>query len=174
MAQRASRKRGRRRPAGERAAAARAQARPSASPARSRRRDEQVRAGLTPLARGERPWPIVVGALLAAASGLGNLAAWLAGVEIAGKHPAAGGIIVFSALMGVCAVGMWRLWYGAVLAFMVLLAIIIVLFSLLLIEASNALGFIVAPVIVIAAGFLFWKMVRVLSRIQMPRPPGRA
>jgi hypothetical protein len=172
LAQRTSRKRGRRQAPRE-AAAARPSVNPASAPqGRSQRRDAQARARLSPLAPGERPWPIVVGTLLTAASGLGNLIAWLAGAKIAGKHPAAGGILIFSALMLACAVGMWRLWYGAVLAFMVLLAIVIVLFSLLLIEASNALGFIVAPLIVIAAGFLFWKMVRVLSRIQMPKPPG--
>jgi EamA domain-containing membrane protein RarD len=43
---------------------------------------------------------------------------------------------------------------------------------LYLVEASNALGFIVAPLIIVAAGYLFFKLVRVLSRIQMPRRPG--
>ena len=42
--------------------------------------------------------------------------------------------------MLVCAAGMWRLWYGAVLGFMALLAIVSCLFALLLIEASNVLG----------------------------------
>ncbi len=42
--------------------------------------------------------------------------------------------------MGAAAVGMWRMWYGAVLGFMALLAIIAVIFTLLLIEASNVLG----------------------------------
>jgi tetrahydromethanopterin S-methyltransferase subunit C len=59
-----------------------------------------------------------------------------------------------------------------VLGFMALLAIIATLFSLYLLEASNALGYIVAPVIVLVAGYLFFKLVRVLSRIQMPQRPG--
>jgi hypothetical protein len=192
LAQRASRKRGRRRRSSAPTQATRSPVPTEATrspvpteatrspvptqatraPTRSQLRDAQARARLTPLAAGERPWPIVVGALLTGASGLGNLAAWLAGADIAGRHPAAGGIIAFTVVMLACAVGMWRLWYGAVLGFMVLLAIIIVIFSLLLVEASNALGFVVAPLVVIAAGFLFWKMVRVLGRIQMPRPPG--
>jgi hypothetical protein len=141
---------------------------------RSQRRDAAARAKLTPLAPGERPWPLLVGVALTGASGLGNLGAWLAGASIAGKHPAAGGIIAFTVVMLGCAIGMWRRWYGAVLAFMVLLAIIIVIFSLLFVEASNLLGFVVAPAIILAAGFLFWKMVRVLGRIQTPAPPGGA
>ena len=46
-----------------------------------------------------------------------------------------------------CAIGMWRLWYGAVLGFMALLAIVVTLFSLFLVEASNVLGVLVAPVV---------------------------
>lgn len=140
---------------------------------RSQRRDAEARAKLEPLAPSERPWPIVLGAALCAASGLGNLIAYLAGAQIAGKHPGAGGIIVFSVLMIACAIGMWRLWHGAVLAFMALLAIVIVLFSLLLVEASNLLGLIIAPLVIGLAGTLFWKLVRVLGRIQMPTPRGR-
>ena len=139
---------------------------------RSRRRDAEARAKLEPLAPGERPAAIRVSALVAAILGLANLVAWLAGDKIGGKHPAAGGILIFSAVMLACAVGLWKMWYGAVLGFMALLAIIGTLFSLYLVEASNALGFIVAPLIIVAAGYLFFKLVRVLSRIQMPQRPG--
>jgi len=139
---------------------------------RSQRRDAEARANLKPLAPGERPMAITVSALVAALLGLANLVAWLAGDKIGGKHPAAGGIIVFSGVMLACAVGLWKMWYGAVLGFMALLAIIATLFSLYLVEASNVLGFIVAPAIIVAAGYLFFKLVRVLSRIQMPQRPG--
>jgi hypothetical protein len=139
---------------------------------RSQRRDAEARANLKPLAPGERPTAIWLSALLAGALGLANLIAWLAGDKIHGKHPAAAGILVFSGLMCACGVGLWRMWYGAVLGFMALLAIIGTLFSLYLVEASNALGFIVAPVIIVVAGYLFFKLVRVLSRIQMPQRPG--
>ncbi len=139
---------------------------------RSQRRDAEARAALKPLAPGERPPVIVVSALLAAGLALANLIAYLAGDKIGGTRPAAGGIIVFSALMLACAVGLWRLWYGAVLGFMALLAIIVTIFALLLIEASNLLGVVVALLIILVAGYLFFKLVRVLSRIQMPTRPG--
>jgi hypothetical protein len=139
---------------------------------RTQRRDAEARANLKPLAPGERPLAIRVSALVAAILGLANLVAWLAGDKIGGKHPAASGILIFSAVMLACAVGLWKMWYGAVLGFMALLAIIGTLFSLYLVEASNALGFIVAPLIIIGAGYLFFKLVRVLSRIQMPQRPG--
>jgi hypothetical protein len=140
---------------------------------RSQRRDAEVRAGLTPITPGERPGVIVASTVVAALLGLANLVAFAAGVKIDGKHPAAGGVIVFAALMIACAIGMWRLWYGAVLGFMALLAIIGTIFALLLIEASNVLGLAVGLVVICGSGYLFFKLVRVLSRIQMPRYPGR-
>jgi hypothetical protein len=140
---------------------------------RSQRRDAEVRAGLTPLGPGERPGAIVAGAIISLLVGLGQLVAFLAGLKIHGKAPAAGGTVLLSLLLIVCAIGMWRLWYGAVLGFMALLAIVATLFSLLLIEASNVLGLVVAIVVVAGCGYLFFKLVRVLSRIQMPRYPGR-
>ncbi len=139
---------------------------------RSQRRDAEVRAGLTPLAPGERPGVIVASTIIAGLIGGGNLVAWLAGIKIDGKHPAAGGIFIFSAVMIACAIGLWRLWYGAVLGFMALLAIVAAIFALLLIEASNVLGVIVGLAVIGGSGYLFFKLVRVLSRIQMPRYPG--
>lgn len=183
MAQR-SRKRGHhnkrrpRGPAGSDASAARSSDAPVPNLAdpqlsRSQLRDANVRAALAPLSPGERPAAIVISTAVAAVLGLANLIAFVAGLKIDGKHPAAGGIIVFSLLMISCAVGLWRLWYGAVMGFMALLAIIATIFALLLIEASNVLGLVVALLVVGGSGYLFFKLVRVLSRIQMPRQPGR-
>ena len=139
---------------------------------RSQRRDAEARAKLKPIAPGERPPVIIAATLIAGAIGGGQLIAFLAGATIRGKTPAAGGTIAFCVLMLVCAAGMWRLWYGAVLGFMALLAIVVTLFSLFLIEASNLLGVLVALVVIVGGGYLFFKLVRILSRIQMPRPPG--
>jgi hypothetical protein len=139
---------------------------------RTERRNAEIRAGLTPIPRGERPRAIIVSTVIAGLIGVGQLVAFFAGLKIHGKAPAGGGTIAFCVLMIACAIGMWRLWYGAVLGFMALLAIVAVLFSLLLIEASNVLGTLVAIVVVAGSGYLFFKLVRVLSRIQMPRYPG--
>jgi hypothetical protein len=140
---------------------------------RSQRRDAQVRAGLTPIGSGERPGAIVAGAIISGLIGVGQLIAFFAGLKIHGKAPAAGGTILFCVVMIACAIGMWRLWYGAVLGFMALLAIVATLFCLYLIEASNVLGLIVAVIVVGGSGYLFFRLVRVLSRIQMPKYPGR-
>ncbi len=134
-------------------------------------RNAAVRATLEPLAPGERPRPVTVAATLAALLAIGNLVAYLAGAKIAGKHPATGGILGFSGLMLIFAAGMWRMRYWAVLGFMGLLAIVATIFTLLLLKASNLLGFLVPPVIIAGSGYLFTKLVRVLSRIQMPKQP---
>ena len=85
-----SRKRGRREPV---VAAANA--------SRSEQRNAAVRATLTPYRTGERPWPIIVGAVLAVASGLVQLVLFIAGVKLktSGVHAAAGQTIVFGVLM---------------------------------------------------------------------------
>jgi hypothetical protein len=185
---RRSRKRGQRsRTAGGRAATASPRPAPSrptppeppqsvAQAARSRteERNAAVRRTLTPLAPDERPWPIVVGALLSLAIAVSNVVQVIVGgtVEVEKQHVTPVGPLIFSVLMLVCAVGMWRKRYWAVLGFQALLALVILFFALLLIRASNALGFVIGAAVVLGGGFLFFKLVRVLSRIQMPRYPG--
>jgi hypothetical protein len=151
---------------------------PAAAPAvsRSEQRNAAVRATLTPLAPGERPWAIRIGALIAGLVGGGNLVDLIAGGRIgfgSSSHAGAPGIVLFSVVMLICGVGMWQLRYWAVLGFQAILVIVILTFALLLIRASNLLGFAVAIVIVGGGGVLFYKLVRTLSRIQMPKPPGR-
>ena len=103
-----------------------------------------------------------------------QLGLYLGGVRLktTGVHAAAVQTIVFAVLMLVCAVGMWFMRYWAVLGFMALLAILVVLAAVALIKVSSMLGLVVALAIVGFGGFLFWKLVRVLSRIQMPKYPG--
>jgi uncharacterized membrane protein (DUF2068 family) len=134
-----------------------------------------VRATLTPIAPGERPWPITVGAILAATSGISQLVLFLVGVKLrtSGLHAAAGQTIAFTVLMLLCAAGMWTMRYWAVLGFMALLAILVLFAVGALVKASSAGGLIIALAIVGIGGFLFYKLIRVLSRIQMPRYPGR-
>lgn len=142
---------------------------------RSERRDAEVRAGLEPLAPGERPWAVRIGAVLALMVGGGNLVDVILGgrITLGRSHAGVGGVILFSVMMVICSVGMWRMRYWAVLGFQALLAIVILIFSLYLIRASNLLGLAFALVIVVGGGWLFYKLVRALSRIQMPKYPGR-
>jgi hypothetical protein len=136
---------------------------------RSEARNAEIRATLAPYAPGERPRIVLVSTALAAALALANLVSWLAGLKVSGHHPAAVGIFLFTAVLLACAGGLWQMRSGAVLGFMCLMAIIAILFTLLLIEASNVLGVVVALAVIVVSGYLFFKLVRVLSRLQAPR-----
>jgi hypothetical protein len=148
---------------------------PAAGGGRSEQRNAAVRAALVPLAPGERPWSVRIAALTALIVGVGDLIDVIVGgrASFGGTHTGVGGVVLFSLLMIVCAVGMWQMRYWAVLGFQAVLAIVVLIFALLLIRASNLLGFIVPIVIISAGGTLFFKLVRVLSRLQMPKYPGR-
>jgi len=150
---------------------------PTVTPARrsSEERNQAIRAELVPLAPGERPWSIKIAVLIALIVGVGDLVDVLVSGRdsFGGTHTAVGGVIVFSVLMVICALGMWRMRYWAVLGFQAVLAIVILIFALLLIRASNLLGFLVPIVIISGGGVLFFKLVRVLSRMQMPSPGSR-
>ncbi len=196
MAQRSSRKRGRRRQPGPApvATAPRPDSPPpGASPetpaapapadskteakqrSRSEERNAAVRATLKPLEPGERPWSLKIATVIAVLIGGGDLVAVIVNgsFKVGSAHAGAGGVIVFSVLMLVCAVGMWQLRYWAVLGFQAILAFVILFFSLLGLRAANLLAVVASVVVVGGAGWLFYKLVRVLSRIQMPQYPGR-
>jgi hypothetical protein len=139
---------------------------------RSEERNAAVRATLTPLEPGERPWPLKIAVVLAVLIGGGNLVEVLTNGKVGGAHVGPGGIL-FSVLMLICAGGMWQLRYWAVLGFQAILGFVILFFALLLTRANNALAVVAAVVVVGGGGYLFYKLVRVLSRLQMPKPPGR-
>jgi hypothetical protein len=142
--------------------------------ARSEERNAAVRATLTPLAPGERPWPLKIAAVIALLIGAGDLIVVIVdgSFRIGGAHTAPGGVAVFSVLMLICAWGMWQLRYWAVLGFQAILVFVILIFSLLLLRANNVLAVVAGLVVVGGGGYLFYKLVRVLSRIQMPQRPG--
>lgn len=176
LAQR-SRKRSRRR-----SSAATPRPRPATTPqsaqpsSRSEERNAAVRATLTPLAPGERPWSLKIAALIALLIGGGDLIAVIINgkFSVGNAHAGASGVILFSVLMLVCAVGMWQQRYWAVLGFQAILAFVILFFSLLLLRASNVLAVVAALIVIGGSGYLFYKLVRVLSRLNMPKPPSRA
>jgi hypothetical protein len=107
--------------------------------------------------------------------GLGNVVDVLIGgkFRLGHTHPGKGGVILFAALMLVCAGGMWWMKYWALLGFQAILAFVILFFSLALISASSAPVALVEVAVIGGGGFLFYKLVRVLSRVQLPRRPQR-
>ncbi len=137
-------------------------------PSRSEQKDADARAALVPLAPGERPTAVTIGAAVAGALGVVNIAMYLAGFEVDGERPQVIGVLAFSALMLTAAWGMWRVRYWAVLGMQTLLGLLIVIFSIVLVTARDIWGVLLVLVIVIPAGTLFWFMVKAMARIQMP------
>ena len=107
--------------------------------------------------------------------GVTNLILFIAGAKphVGGQKPHLPEILVFSGLMLACAGGMWALRYWAVLGFQTLLAIGVLGFCLALVRVSSLVWGAVCVVVIAAGGYLFYKLVRVLSRLQLPTPPGR-
>ena len=136
--------------------------------ARSEARNEEIRQSLEPLAPGERPGAVTVAAIVAVLLAVANVALMLAGVEVNGDKPKPGGTLIFAAIMLAAAAGMWRARYWAVLGFQALLAITIIIAGLSLTVASNAAAVALCLTIVVFGGWLFWKLVRALARLQMP------
>jgi hypothetical protein len=136
--------------------------------ARSEERNEALRAGLTPLAPGERPLALTVAAVLSAVLATVNLAAFALGVEVDGRRPGALGVLLFGALMLAAAWGLWHRRYWAVLGFEALLGITLAFAALSLMVASNVAALVLCVVILAGGGWLFWKLIRVMGRLQAP------
>jgi hypothetical protein len=136
--------------------------------ARSEERNAAVRATLTPLAPGEHPPALKAAIVVAILLALSNLVAFALGADVPGSGSRAGGL-VFVAVMALAAWGMWRQRYWAVLGFATLMALITVAFTLLVLIASNVLAVVVCVAFAVSAGWLFWKLIRVMARLQAPQ-----
>jgi hypothetical protein len=145
--------------------------RPAARPSRSETKNAAVRAQLEPLDSGERPAAVTVGAAIATVLAVGNVALYLAGVKVSGQKPTVQGIAGPTLIMAVCAYGMWRAKYWAVLGMEALLGLVIIIFALLLATAENLQAVLVSVAVIVLSGWLFWKLVKAMARIQMPKRP---
>ena len=137
--------------------------------ARAEERNAAVRAELEPLGPGERPRPLVIAAALAALLAIANVVAWAAGLDVEGKKPGAFGVLLFAVLMLLAAWGMWERRYWAVLGFEALLAITLCIAALSLLVASNVAAVVLCVAIHGPVGWLIWKLIRVMGRLQAPQ-----
>ena len=141
--------------------------------ARGRARDEAARAALEPLAEGERPRAVTVGALVAAALALAEVVSFAFGFS-PGEEGRIVRSVVAVGLLGTMAWGMWRIRYWAVLGMQTLLGITIVGAAAAAMFAANLQAVVLVLAIVLPAGTLFWFLVKSMARIQMPDRPGAA
>ncbi len=139
---------------------------PAAPPSRRGERDEQARAALSPLAEGERPaalWAaVVVAGLLAVGIAVGALTAH----DLRSHGGSIPGGIFLAVILGALAWGMYRRSYWAVLGFEGLLAFQILVTSLALVLAPTILAAAICLLSIGLSGWLFWKLVRVMGRMQ--------
>jgi hypothetical protein len=141
---------------------------------RSEERNEAARAALRPLGPGERPAAVTAGAIVATLLALGNLVAYLAGLEVDGEKPQLSALLLSEVVLIMCAVGMWMAKYWAVLGFQFLLGLALVFLALFAVRASSILGIVIVLAVAVPGAVLFWTLVKAMARIQMPeRPPPR-
>jgi hypothetical protein len=137
--------------------------------ARAEERNQEIRENLPPLAEGQRPLVVTIGAVIAALVAISILAGYLAGVEVEGDKPRLAQVLAPALIMGVMAWGMWRARYWAVLGFQLILVFLI--FSAvfgLAVQVSTLAQFAATFGLLLVAGSLFYFMVKAMARIQMP------
>jgi len=144
------------------------------APARRDSRDERARAALEPLAPDERPPALLVAVGVSALLAVAVLVGGLTIHDLSSRGGSLPGAIFLAALFTLLAFGMYRRRYLAVLAFEALLAFQIILTSLALIVASTLIGAGEYLIALGLGGWLFWKLVRVMGRIQAGEHRGHA
>ena len=137
---------------------------------RTRERDAAVREQLQPLAQGERPGAVTAAAIVAFVMAIANVVAALVGESLGSD--AVSSTILSTVILLACGGGMWfgaRYW--AVMGFMVVIVFQILLFSIALIRVERWWVGLVMLTVIGLLGWLFWKLIRALARIQMPERP---
>lgn len=150
--------------------------------ARTEAKNEAARAELEPLAQGERPTVVTIGAVISGLIAISAIVGWALGVQVTrigsdgieqGQHDAPiVSVIVAAGLMGTMAYGMWRARYWAVLGFQALLVIVLIAGSLGLVQATTWTEALGTTLLIAGSGALFFFMIKAMARIQMPQRPG--
>ncbi|MDA0164695.1 hypothetical protein OM076_30790 [Solirubrobacter ginsenosidimutans] len=133
--------------------------------ARSRAKTEAIQAQLQPLGPDERPLGLKLATALALFIAAINLIA--AALGAGGESPATG--FAFAILMVAVAAGLWTRRYLVILLFQALLALSIIVSTLSLAFAGNLLAVLLALAVIGACSPVFWLLVRVMARLQVPR-----
>jgi hypothetical protein len=140
--------------------------------AKAEERNQEAREALVPLAEGERPLVVTIGAVIATLIAISILAGYLAGTEVNGEKPRLVQVLAPALLMGIMAWGMWRARYWAVLGFQLILVFLIFSAVYGLALQAATVGQVLATLALLAvAGTFFFFMVKAMARIQMPTRP---
>jgi hypothetical protein len=137
--------------------------------ARAEQRNREAREALDPLAEGERPLVVTIGAVLSTLIVASIVISYAIGVEVDGERAELTQVLGPALVMGMMAWGMWRARYWAVLGFQLILAFLIfsAVFGLAVQAASVAQVAATLGLLAVSATF-FYFMVKAMARIQMP------
>jgi hypothetical protein len=133
---------------------------------RTELRDELARATLQPLAEGERPAALLVAVAVAALLAIGVAVGALSIHDLRRHGGSLPGGVFLTVVLAALALGMYRRRYWAVLGFEALLAFQILVTSLALVIATTILAAAACLLSIGLSGWLFWKLVRVMGRMQ--------
>ena len=137
--------------------------------ARAEQRNQEAREALEPLAEGERPTVVTVGAVVAGLIALSIVVAYFAVGAVDGSKPNLAQVVAPALIMGAMAWGMWHARYWAVLGFQLILVFLIFsAFFGLVVGASSVPQVLGTLALLIVAGTFFYFMVKAMARIQMP------
>ncbi len=128
--------------------------------------EERARAALLPLAADERPAALLVAIAVCAVLAVGVIAGALSVHDLRHRGGSLPGAIAIASMLTLLARGMYAHRYWAVLGFEALLAFQVLVTSLALVVASTLVAAGVCLVSIGLGGWLFWKLVRVMGRIQ--------
>ncbi len=128
--------------------------------------EELARAALSPLGEDERPVPLLVAIAVCVVLAIAVVAGAASIHDLSRHGGSLPGAAFLAAVLALLAQGMYRRRYWAVLSFEALLAFQIIVTSLALVVASTLLAAAICLVSVGLGGWLFWKLVRVMGRIQ--------
>jgi len=129
-------------------------------------REELLRAELEPLGEGERPPALLVAIAVCVLLGIGVIVGAATVHDLRSRGGSLPGGAFLAIVLLLLAVGMYQRRYWAVLGFEALLAFQIIVTSLALVVASTIIAAVICVVSVGLGGWLFWKLVRVMGRIQ--------
>ncbi|MGB0119448.1 MAG: hypothetical protein WBP55_00685 [Solirubrobacterales bacterium] len=140
-------------------------------------KNQKVRESLEPLAEGQRPTVVTVGAVCALVVSLllwgSSLVALVTGAKVNGEDVNIAQWVSLAAVFTLLAWGMWKAKYWAVLGFQMLLVLLILAGILGLVVAGTLLQMVSTALLTFGLCLLFWFMVKAMARIQMPDGPKR-
>ena len=148
----------------------------SSNPPGRGQREELLRAELEPLGEDEWPPALLVAIAVCVLLSLGVIVGATTVHDLSRRGGSLPGGVFLAVILLLLGLGMYRKRYWAVLGFEALLAFQIIVTSLALVVASTITAALICVVAIGLGGWLFWKLVRVMGRIQaseLPRAEGR-